>query len=119
MVEVGALSHRGAPPDLQLSLDAPEVFEGLRGLAVGVAQLDLDLVQVPLHLLLDPDGLVAAPHLGVQGALHRLHGSLVVPLELLDLFVFLSHLPVDFRFHLGQFQLDSEDLGLFMLKGGL
>lgn len=66
--------------DLQLALDAAQVFEGFCHLAVGMAQLDLNFVQIPLHLLLDPDGFVPAADLSIQGALHGLHRSLVVPL---------------------------------------
>lgn len=84
------------PTHLQLPLDTPEMSDSLRGLAVGMAQLDLDFIQVPLHLLLDPDGFIPAPHLGVQGTLHRLYCSLVVPLQLFDLFIFFSHLSIDF-----------------------
>lgn len=69
--------------------------DGLRGLAVGMAQLDLDFVQVPLHLLLDPDGLVPAPHLGVQGFPSSLlfSGSSFSAVRSLHLF---GHLSIDF-----------------------
>lgn len=60
-----------------------------------MAQLDLNLIEVTLHLLLEPNGLIPAAHLGVQGTLHGLHCPLVVPLQLLNLFILLCNLPVD------------------------
>ena len=84
-----------------------------------MAQLNLHLIQVSLHLLLDPHGIVPAPDLRVQRGLHGLHHSLAVPLDLLDLLVLLSKFPVNFTLDLGELQLDTQDLGFLMLQGSL
>uniref|UniRef100_A0A8C3IXT7 Uncharacterized protein n=1 Tax=Chrysemys picta bellii TaxID=8478 RepID=A0A8C3IXT7_CHRPI len=71
--------------------------------AAGMAQLDLHFIQIPLHLLLY-----------IQGALHGLHNSDMVPLHLINFLIFLSNLPVNFRLYLVQLKLDAEDFALFM-----
>lgn len=85
----------GSSLHLQLSLDTPEVLEGLCSLAVGMAQLDLNLIEVALHLFLEPDGLIPAAHFSVQGTLHGLHSPLVVPLQLLNFFILLCNLSIN------------------------
>lgn len=74
---------------LELPLNVPQVFLSLGCLPVSMVQLDLHLVQVPLHLLLHPQSVVPAADLGVQSGLHGLQHSLMVPLHLVDLLVFL------------------------------
>ncbi len=56
-------------------------LNGLLGLTVGlvgVVQGDLQLVDVSLQLLLDPERLRLGALLRLQRGLHRLHGALVV-----------------------------------------
>ena len=56
-------------------------LDGLLRLAVGlvgVVQGNLQLVDVSLQLLLDPERLRLGALLRLQGGLHRLHGALVV-----------------------------------------
>jgi hypothetical protein len=56
-------------------------LDGLLRLAVGlvgVVQGNLQLVDVSLQLLLDPERLCLGALLGLQRGLHRLHGALVV-----------------------------------------
>lgn len=84
-----------------------------------MAQLDLHLVEVSLHLLLQPHGVVPAPDLSVQHALHGFCRSLAVSFQLLDLFVLLSDPAVKLGFHLAQLQLDTQDLALFVFQGAL
>lgn len=81
-----------------------------------MVQLDLHLIEVSLHLLLEPDGVVPAPDLCVQRALHGLHHSNVVSLQLVDLLILFSNFPVDLRLDLVQLKLDAQDLSLFMFK---
>ena len=100
---------------LEHSLDVPQLFLGLSGLPVGVAELDLHLVEVSLHLLLDPQGVVPAPDLRVQGALHGLNHPLAVPLDLLHLLVLLRQLPVHLTLDLVELQLHTKDLALLVL----
>lgn len=65
-------------PNLDLGLELPDQLLELGGLAVGVAQLDLHLVQISLHLLPQPHRLVLGPRLCIQRGLHGVHGTLVV-----------------------------------------
>ena len=92
---------------------------GLGGHAVGVAELDLHLVEVALHLLLHPQGLVAAARLRVQGGLQGVHHPQVVALRLLHLLVLLCQLPLHLCLDLVELQLGPEDLALLVLQGGL
>ncbi|TNN84337.1 hypothetical protein EYF80_005330 [Liparis tanakae] len=66
------------------------LFLGFSCLAVGVAQLNLHLVE----------GIIPAPDLGIQIALHGVHHSLAVPLDLVDLLVFLCKFSVNFTLDL-------------------
>ena len=84
-----------------------------------MAQLDLHLVQVSLHLLLDSQGIISAPDLSIQSTLHGIHKPLAVPLDLLDLLILLSYLPVNLTLDLVELQLDTQNLGLFMLQSSL
>ena len=104
---------------LKHCLDVPQLLLRLSSLAVGVAQLNLHLVQVSLHLLLDPQGIVSAPDLRVQSALHGVNHPLAVPLDLLHLFILLCQLPVHLTLDLVELQLDTKNLGLFMLQSTL
>ena len=104
---------------LKHSLDVPQLLLGLSSLAVGVAQLNLHLVQVSLHLLLHPQSIVPAADLRVQGALHGFSHPLCVPLDLLHLFILLCQLPVHLTLDLVELQLDTKNLGLFMLQSTL
>ena len=89
-------------PHLELDLHCAQVFLGLHQLAVGVAQLNCYLIEISLHLLLEPQGVVAAPDLSIQHALHGLCCPLAVSLQLLDLFILLSNLAVKLGFYLTQ-----------------
>uniref|UniRef100_A0A4W2DX56 Uncharacterized protein n=1 Tax=Bos indicus x Bos taurus TaxID=30522 RepID=A0A4W2DX56_BOBOX len=84
--------------------------------AIGMVQLDFHLIEISLHLLLDSQGIIPAPDLSIQCALHGLHNSNVVPLQLFDFLIFFSNFPVHFRLDLVQLQLDTQDLSLFMFK---
>ncbi len=85
---------------LELALDVPELFLGLSSLAVGMTQLDLHLIQISLHLLFDSQGIISAPDLRVQSALHGIDHSLAVSLDLFHLLILLSKLPVNLTLHL-------------------
>uniref|UniRef100_A0A7N6F7Z4 Uncharacterized protein n=1 Tax=Anabas testudineus TaxID=64144 RepID=A0A7N6F7Z4_ANATE len=81
--------------------------------------LNLHLIQVTLHLLLDSQGIVPAPDLGVKSGLHGVNHSLAVPLDLLHLFIFLCQLPVNLTFDLAELKLNTENLGLLMFQCAL
>ncbi|TRY83614.1 hypothetical protein DNTS_022097, partial [Danionella cerebrum] len=101
---------------IKLCLNVPELFLGLSSLAIGMAQLNLHLIKISLHLLLDSQGIISAPDLRVQSALHGFNDSLAVPLDLLHLLILLCKLPVDLTLNLVELKLDSKNLGLLMLQ---
>ena len=81
-----------------------------------MVQLDLHFIEVSFHLLLEPDGIIPAPDLSIQHALHGLHDSNMVPLQLVNFLILFSNFPVNFRLDLVQLQLDTQDLSLFVFK---
>lgn len=56
---------RSEMSDLEVCLDTPQLFLDLCGLSVGVAKLHLHLIEVGLHLLFDPHGVIPATCLRV------------------------------------------------------
>ena len=62
----------------QLALVALDGLVGLRVGLVGVVKSNLQLVDVSLQLLLDPQSLSLGTRLSLKGSLHGLHGTLVV-----------------------------------------
>uniref|UniRef100_A0A8C9XS18 Uncharacterized protein n=1 Tax=Sander lucioperca TaxID=283035 RepID=A0A8C9XS18_SANLU len=76
-------------------------------------------VGVSLHLLLDSQGIVSAPDLRIQTALHGVNHPLAVPLDLLHLLIFLCQLPVHLTLNLVELQLDTQDLRLFVFQSSL
>uniref|UniRef100_A0A3Q1KFH7 Uncharacterized protein n=1 Tax=Anabas testudineus TaxID=64144 RepID=A0A3Q1KFH7_ANATE len=81
--------------------------------------LNLHLIQVTLHLLLDSQGVIPAPDLSIKSGLHGVNHSLAVPLDLLHLLIFLCQLSVNLTFDLVELKLDAKNLGLFMLQCAL
>uniref|UniRef100_A0A8C3V7F7 Uncharacterized protein n=1 Tax=Catharus ustulatus TaxID=91951 RepID=A0A8C3V7F7_CATUS len=59
-------------------------------------------------------GFIPAPDLSIQSALHGVHNSLMVSLQLINLLIFLCYLPVNLRLHLVELKLQAQDLPLFM-----
>ena len=104
---------------LECSLCVSQVLLCLCSHAVGMVELDLHFIQVSLHLLLQPQSLIPAPDLSIQSALHGLHNSEMVSLQLVNFLIFLCYLPVNLRLDLVELQLEAQDLPLFMLQGGL
>uniref|UniRef100_A0A8D2ISZ5 Uncharacterized protein n=1 Tax=Varanus komodoensis TaxID=61221 RepID=A0A8D2ISZ5_VARKO len=99
-----------------LALRVPEVLLCFSSLAVGVAQLDFHFIQISLHLLLKPYGIIPAPDLSVQRALHGLYHSQVIPLQLINFLILLSNPPVNVSLHLVELKLDAEDFAFFMFQ---
>ncbi|TRY94370.1 hypothetical protein DNTS_006263 [Danionella cerebrum] len=85
---------------LQVLLHPLQLFLGLCSLAVSMTQLDLHLIQISFHLLFNSKGIISAPDLRVQSALHGIDHSLAVPLDLFHLLILLCKLPVDLTLHL-------------------
>ena len=81
-----------------------------------MVQLDFHFIQISFHLLLDSKGIIPAPDLSIQCALHGLHDSNVVPLQLVNFLIFFSNFLINFRLDLVQLQLDTQDRSLFMFK---
>uniref|UniRef100_A0A4W6EK66 Uncharacterized protein n=1 Tax=Lates calcarifer TaxID=8187 RepID=A0A4W6EK66_LATCA len=79
---------------LQKCLEALELFLGVSCLPVSLAELNLHLIHVTFHLLLDSQ----------------------VSLGLLHFLIFLSHFPLHLGLHLVELKLGSQDLTLFMLQ---
>uniref|UniRef100_A0A8D3CBW3 Uncharacterized protein n=1 Tax=Scophthalmus maximus TaxID=52904 RepID=A0A8D3CBW3_SCOMX len=84
-----------------------------------VLSLIQTVLQVSLHLLLDSQGIVPAPDLRIQSALHGVNHPLTVSLDLLHLLIFFCQLPVHLTLDLVEFQLDTQDLRLFMFQRSL
>uniref|UniRef100_A0A3B4XFK5 Uncharacterized protein n=1 Tax=Seriola lalandi dorsalis TaxID=1841481 RepID=A0A3B4XFK5_SERLL len=76
-------------------------------------------VSVSLHLLLDSQGIIPAPDLRIQSALHGVSHPLAVPLDLLHLLIFFCELPVHLTLNLVELQLDTQDLRLFVFQSSL
>uniref|UniRef100_A0A8C4NLR3 Uncharacterized protein n=1 Tax=Dicentrarchus labrax TaxID=13489 RepID=A0A8C4NLR3_DICLA len=92
----------------------------LHALQMGVIVAMLGIIQLQLsvtfHLLLDSQGLIAAPGFRFQRGLKRLKHPLVVPLCLLHFLIFFSHLVLHVGLHLVEIQLGSQYLTLLMLQ---
>jgi hypothetical protein len=101
---------------LQDPLGVPVVPQALCSQAVGMVQLDFHFIQISFHLLLDSQSIIPAPDLSIQRALHGLHDSNVVSLQLIDFLILLSNFPVDFRLDLVQLKLDTQDLSFFVFE---
>ena len=103
-----------------------------------MVKTDLKLVDLSLQSLLDTEGLTLGLLLSLQGGRHGLHGaSVVLPvLEMImtllwtetsfislpgvvELFLLLSHTPVNLLLDLSEFELGAEDLVLLLLEGAL
>lgn len=106
-------------PYLEVGVSDLEVLLNLSSHPVRLAKLDLHVVEVALHLLLDPQGLIAAAGLSIQGSLKRVHRPQVIPLGLLHLLILLGQLALNFGLDLVELQLGSEDLAFFMFQRGL
>merc|ERR1719195_1772962 len=133
--KAGLLSHLLADTGLlgEGALSLPHLalvaLDGLLGLVVGlvgVIQSNLQLVDLTLKLLLDPQTLSLGALLRLKGGLHGVHGSGMVLASILELFLLLSDLAVDLLLDLSQLQLSSQHLVLLglqstlgLLQGGL
>uniref|UniRef100_A0A8C4HNI7 Uncharacterized protein n=1 Tax=Dicentrarchus labrax TaxID=13489 RepID=A0A8C4HNI7_DICLA len=73
------------------------------------------IIKVQLSIL----GIVPAPDLRIQSALHGVNHPLAVPFDLLHLFILLCQLPVYFTLNLVELQLDTQNLRLFMFQSSL
>lgn len=90
-----------------MSLDVPQLFLGFSCLSVSMAQLNLHLIEVRLHLLSDSHGIIFTARLGVQSRLQSFCNALVVSFHLLHLLVFLGQTAVHLSFDLTELQLDT------------
>uniref|UniRef100_A0A8C1VPC1 Uncharacterized protein n=1 Tax=Cyprinus carpio TaxID=7962 RepID=A0A8C1VPC1_CYPCA len=83
-----------------------QVLDGLLHVLLHALQMSAG---VSLHLLLQSERFIPA----------GINHSLLVPLGLLHLFIFLSQLTFNISFDLIELQLSSKDLSFFMLQGAL
>uniref|UniRef100_A0A3Q4H1B3 Uncharacterized protein n=2 Tax=Pseudocrenilabrinae TaxID=318546 RepID=A0A3Q4H1B3_NEOBR len=127
-----ASAHSSYPGLKFLELFLATLHSQILSLIQAVLQVlnsSLKVLLHPLQVILRPDsiiqvqlcilGIIPAPDLRIQSALHGVSHSLAVPLDLLNLFIFLCQLPVYFTFDLVELQLNTQDLRLFMLQSSL
>ncbi len=93
-----------------------ELLLGFWCLSVSLAELNLHLVEVSFHLLLQSESFIPAASLWFKWALQGINHSLLVPLGLLHLFIFLSQLTFNVSFDLIKLQLGPQDLTFLMFK---
>merc|ERR1719195_387337 len=133
--KAGLLSHLLADTGLlgEGALSLPHLalvaLDGLLGLVVGLVgmvQGNLQLIDLTLKLLLDPQTLGLGALLRLKGSLHGVHGSGMVLASILELLLLLGTLAVDLLLDLSQLQLSSQHLVLLglqstlgLLQGGL
>merc|ERR1719150_234554 len=111
---------------LKLGLGLPQVelvrLDGPLGVGVGsvsALQVALQVQDVSLQLLLHPESLGLGLGLGLHGGLHVLNCLGHVLLGGEELFVLLSHPPVNLLPDLGELQLAPQHLVLLLLQGAL
>merc|ERR1719192_2814359 len=104
---------------LQLRLVALDRLQSLGVGLVGVVETDLELVDLALKSLLDPQGLTLGLLLGLKRSRHGLHGASVVLPGVVELLLLLSHAPVNLLLDLSKLQLGTKDLVLLLLEGAL
>merc|ERR550539_979137 len=126
--QAGSLGHLLAATAglLVLSLSLAQLalvsLDGLQSLVVGlvgVVQGDLELVDLSLQLLLDPETLSLGALLSVEGGLQGLHGTAVVLSGVVELLLLLGNPAVDLLLHLSKLQLGAEHLVLLGLQSAL
>merc|ERR1719193_2935001 len=104
---------------LQLRLVALDGLQSLGVGLVGVVKADLELVDLALKSLLDPQGLTLGLLLGLKRSRHGLHGASVVLPGVVELLLLLGHAPVNLLLDLSKLQLGTKDLVLLLLEGAL
>merc|ERR1740129_371242 len=107
---------------LGLTVLALVSLDGLQGLVVGlvsVVQSNLELIDVRLELLLDPETLGLVALLSLKGSLEGLHGTAVVLASVVELLLLLGDLPVDLLLDLSKLKLGPQHLVLLSLQSSL
>merc|ERR1719195_2405384 len=84
-----------------------------------MVQSNLQLIDLTLQLLLDPQTLGLGALLRLKGGLHGVHGSGMVLASILELLLLLGDLAVDLPLDLAQLQLSSQHLVLLSLQSTL
>merc|ERR1719237_816567 len=104
---------------LQLGLVALDRLKSLGVSLVGMVETDLKLVDLSLQSLLDAEGLTLGLLLCLQRCRHGLHSTSVVLPGVIELFLLLSHTPVNLLLDLSKLELGAQDLVLLLLEGAL
>merc|ERR1719330_2139701 len=97
-------------------------LDGLEGLVVGfvsVVQSNLELVDVRLELLLDPETLGLSTLLRLERGLERLHCTSMVLTGVVELFLLLGNSSVNLLLDLSKLKLSPQDLVLLSLESTL
>merc|ERR1712001_216626 len=102
---------------LQLRLVTLHTLKAFRVCLVSVVETNLKLVDLSLKSLLDTESFTLGLLLSLQGGRHRLHGASVVLPGVVELFLFLSHTPINLLFDPSKLKLSAEDLVLLLLEG--
>merc|ERR1719361_1238854 len=97
--------------------EALHALKAFRVCLVGMVEADLKLIDLSLQSLLDAESLTLGLLLGLQGGRHGLHGTGVVLPGVVELFLLLSHTPVNLLLDLSKLKLGTEDLVLLLLEG--
>merc|ERR1719367_494059 len=116
--EAGGLlvGHLGLP---QLGLVPLDALQSLVVGLVGVIESNLELVDVALELLLDPQRLSLCLLLRLHGRRHGLHGTCVVLPGVVELFLLLSNPAVNLLLGLAKLKGGPQHLVLLGLEGAL
>merc|ERR1719361_1684799 len=99
--------------------EALHALKAFRVCLVGMVEANLKLVDLSLQSLLDTESFTLGLLLSFQGGRHRLHGAGVVLPGVVELFLLLSHTPVNLLLDLSKLKLSAEDLVLLLLEGAL
>merc|ERR1719361_2801655 len=97
--------------------EALHALKAFRVCLVGMVEANLKLVDLSLQSLLDTESFTLGLLLSFQGGRHRLHGTGVVLPGVVELFLLLSHTPVNLLLDLSKLKLGTEDLVLLLLEG--
>jgi len=119
--EIFGVALRVVNTDLEvlvLLLKSLHALLSFAALSVSMSKLNLKVVEVRFHLLLGSDSFTSGSDFGVEGGLHRFDSSLSVSSAVVDFLVLLGKSSLEVLLDLGNFNLESENLGFFRLDSG-
>merc|ERR1719361_1729430 len=99
--------------------EALHALKAFRVCLVGMVEADLKLIDLSLKSLLDAERFTLGLLLSFQGGRHRLHGTGVVLPGVVELFLLLSHTPINLLLDLSKLKLSHTPINLLLLEGAL